>query len=114
MIVSDIVSFVQDCQVFIRPSPLRMSTYGTTASKFLEVREHVESLLLVCPTRWRVRTKAILALLNSYQLAIYDTLRSISRTGSTREIREKADIALQGNDYVYNVAINTFFVLEQL
>ena len=82
-IIGDTLSFARDLTVFIRHSPSRLSTYEILASESLKANEHVESLHLLCPTRWTVRTKAILAVLNSYQ-AIYDTLQSISRTSSSR------------------------------
>ena len=117
-IIGDTLSFVQDLAVFIRHSPLRMSTYENIASESLEDNEHVESLPLLCPTCWTVRTKAILAVLNSYQ-ALYDTLLSISRTASTHEIRDKsAGLARKMTKFAtffgLHFAVHIFSVSEQL
>ena len=87
-VISDSLSFVQDLSVVIRHSPLRMSTYENVA-KDLEPDKSVESLHLLCPTRWTVRTKSISAVLSNYQ-AICATLLGISENGSTRENRDKA------------------------
>ena len=71
-IISDTLSCVEDLAVFMHHSPLRMSTYESIASncESLGDSEHVQSLHPLCPTRWTVRTKAILAVLKSYE-ALY-------------------------------------------
>ena len=119
-IISDTLSFVQDLAVFIRHSPLRMSTYESIASncESLGDSEHVQSLHLLCPTRWTVRTKAILAVLKSYE-ALYDTLPSISKTASTRESRDKSEgLATKMTKFTtffgVHFAVNIFSVSEQL
>ena len=108
-IIGDALSFVQN---FIRHSPSRMSTYEIIASELLKQNEHVESLHLLCPIRWTVRTKAI--------QAIYDTLKSISRTGFFSEIRDKSNgLAKKMTKFTtffglhVHFAVNIFSVSEQ-
>ena len=115
--IGDSVSFVQDLAGFIRHSPLRMSTYESIA-KELDPDESVDSLHLLCPTRWTVRTKSIAAVVKNYQ-ALHSTLLSISKTASEREKREKAaGLAKKMTKFKtffgLHFAINVFCVCEQL
>ena len=82
------MGFVQDLAVFIQHSPLRISTYAIIVKDF-EPDKPVESLHLLCPTRWTARTKSISAVLNDYE-AIYDMLLSITEESSNRENRDKS------------------------
>ena len=67
-----------------------MSTYESIA-KELDPDESVDSLHLLCPTRWTVRTKSIAAVVKNYQ-ALHSTLLSTSKTESEREKHEKASL----------------------
>ena len=119
-IISDTLSFVQDLAVFIRHSRLRTSTYESIASNCESYgdSEHVQSLHLPRPTRWTVRTKAVLAVLKSYEV-MYDTLLSISKTAPTRESRDKSEgLATKMTKFTtffgLHFAFNIFSVSEQL
>ena len=116
-VISDTLTFVQDLGVFIRHSPLRMSTYQSIA-KDLEPDETVESLHLLCPTRWTVRTKSISAVLNNYQ-SLYSTLVNISENARDREIGDKAagladKLTKFKTFFGLHFAMNIFSVCEQL
>ena len=116
-VIDDSLSFVQDLAVFIRRSPLRMATYESIA-KELDPDESVDSLHLLCPTRWTVRTKSIAAVLNNYQ-TLHSTLLSISKTASEREKRDKAaGLATKMTEFKtffgLHFAMNLFCVCEQL
>ena len=64
-IIRNTLSFVQDLAVFIRNSPKRMSIYEDIA-KDVSSDGSVDSLHLLCPTRWTVRTKSVSAILDNY------------------------------------------------
>ena len=120
-LIGDVLSLVQELAVFIRQSPVRMSVYESIAKECLASNENcvgAENLHLLCPTRWTVRTCAIKAVLDNYQ-GIYDTLRNISETGSTRDSRDKAaGIAKKMTQFAtflgLRFAMNVFSVCEQL
>ena len=89
-----------------------MSVYESIAKECLASNENcvgAENLHLLC---------AIKAVLDNYQ-GIYDTLRNISETGSTRDSRDKAaGIAKKMTQFAtflgLRFAMNVFSVCEQL
>eukprot|EP00794_Sanderia_malayensis_P011514 gene11514-12706_t len=116
-IVRETLSFVQDLAVFIRNSPKRMSIYEDIA-KDVSSDGSVDSLHLLCPTRWTVRTKSVSAILKNYS-AIQATLLSIANESSAREVSDKA-YGLAGNMVNFKTyfglrfALKLFSVCEQL
>ena len=94
-----------------------MATYESIA-KELDPDQSVDSLHLLCPTRWTVRTKSITAVLNNYQ-ALHSTLLSISKTASEREKHDKtAGLATKMTEFKtffgLHFSMNLFCVCEQL
>ena len=119
-LISDILSYVQELAVFIRDFPVRMAVYESIAKDCLasEDEKSVVNLHLLCPTRWTVRTSAIKAILDNDQ-GIYDTLRNISRTASTRDSRDKTSgLAKKMTQFAtflgLRFALSLFSVCEQL
>eukprot|EP00794_Sanderia_malayensis_P004246 gene4246-4810_t len=116
-IVCETLSFVQDLAVFIRNSPTRMSIYEDIA-KDVSSDGSVDSLHLLCPTRWTVRTKSVSAILKNYS-AIQAALLIIANETSAREVSDKA-YGLVGNMVNFKTyfglrfALNLFSVCEQL
>ena len=116
-IVSETLTFVQDLAVFIRNSPKRMAVYEDIA-KDVNSDGSVESLHLLCPTRWTVRTKSVSAILNNYS-AIHATLLSIANDSSIREVSDKAN-GMAGKMEKFKTylgqrfSLNLFSVCEQL
>ena len=80
------LDFVQDLSVFIKGSPKRMEEYKIIAGEYAES----ESLHLLCPTRWTIRTRSITATIKSYS-PIYKTLALIASESVKREIKDKAN-----------------------
>ena len=78
----------------------------------------VEDPHLLCPTRWTVRTKAIWAVLHSYE-ALYSTLLSIAKESSKSTVRDTASgMASQlkkfSTYFGLSFAQNIFSVCEQV
>ena len=88
-IISDTLKAVQDLAVFIRSSPTQMAQYQHIAEEINDNSMQVEDPHLMCPTRWTVRTKAIWAVLHSYE-ALYSTLLSIAKESSKSTVRDTA------------------------
>ena len=85
-IIRETLSFVQDLAVFIQNSPKRMSISKDIA-KDVSSDGSVDSLHLLCPTRWTVRTKSVSAILDNYS-AIQATLLSIANESSIFEVSQ--------------------------
>jgi hypothetical protein len=117
-IISDTLKAVQDLAVFIRSSPTRMAQYQHTTEEINDNSMQVEDPHLLCPTRWTVRTKAIWAVLHSYE-ALYSTLLSIAKEYSKSTVRDTAlGMASQlkkfSTYFGLSFAQNIFSVCEQV
>eukprot|EP00112_Aurelia_sp_Birch-Aquarium-sp1_P004658 Seg1527.3 transcript_id=Seg1527.3/GoldUCD/mRNA.D3Y31 product="Zinc finger MYM-type protein 1" protein_id=Seg1527.3/GoldUCD/D3Y31 len=116
-IIRETLTFVQDLAVFIRNSPKRMSIYEDIA-KDVSSDGSVDSLHLLCPTRWTVRTKSVSAILSNYS-SIHATLLKIANESSIHDVSDKA-YGLAGKMVKFKTylgerfALNLFSVCEQL
>ena len=85
LVVKNAMDFVQELSVFIKGSPKRMEQYQQIAKDY----DESETIHVLCPTRWTVRTRSINAVLNSYK-AINETLKLIESDTTNREVKDKA------------------------
>ena len=100
---------------------MRMAQYKHIASdlgKKLDNSTHIENSLLLCPTRWTVRTKAIFAIINNYQ-ALYTTIFSLAKEAAVTSVRfTAAGLATKlqkSSTYLgLQFAINIFSVCKQV
>ena len=94
IIIRDSWGSVQDLAVFIRSSPTRMAQYQHIASDLEDTlsnnNRHVKSPHLLYPTRWTIRTKAISAIINNYEV-LYTTILSISKEATVTSVRSTAE-----------------------
>ena len=88
--IHDTLNLVQELAVFILSSPRRMAKYQHIASDLEDNNTHFENPHLLCPTRWTVRTKAISAIINSYE-ALYSMILSIAKETTTASVRDIAN-----------------------
>ena len=93
-IIRDLLDSVQDLAVFIRSSPTRMAQYQHIASDLEDTLSNnntqVKSPHLLYPTRWTVRTKAISAIINNYEV-LYTTILNIAKEETVTSVRSTAE-----------------------
>ena len=121
-IIRDSLDSVQDLAVFIRSSPTRMAQYQHIASDLEDTLSNnntqVKSPHLLCPTRWTVRTKAISAIINNYEV-LYTTILGIAKELTVTSVRSTAEGLARKlekfSTYLgLRFAINIFSVCEQV
>ena len=121
-IIRDSLDSVQDLAVFIRSSPTRMAQYQHIASDLEDTLSNnntqVKSPHLLCPTRWTVRTKAISAIINNYEV-LYTTILGIAEEATVTSVRSTAEGLARKlekfSTYLgLRFAINIFSVCEQV
>ena len=93
-IIRNSLDSVQDLAIFIRSSPMRMAQYQRIASDLEDTLSNNNTLVksphLLRPTRWTVKTKAISAIINNYEV-LYTTILSIAKEATVTSVRSTAE-----------------------